>query len=352
MLEDLQVEIIDPAADPLLRAKIGALLSRCGLSYEEGIEAFIVCQANRRTVGCAGLQGNIIKCVAIDPDRRGESLSLKLMGEVLNLAQDRGFTHLFLYTRPENARLFENCGFYPLVEVSDEITLMENTPAGIHVYCRKLATLRKPGAVIGAAVMNANPFTFGHHTLVQEAAKECDWLHVFVVAEDTSLISYRDRYGMVAAGIRGIDRVTLHHGSQYSISRATFPSYFFKEKGLVGPCRTAIDLLLFRNFIAPALGITHRYVGSEPYCPVTRKYNADMKFWLYDAPTGTPVVRPIEIPRTALDDIPISASEVRRLLKVGDLERIAQLVPPTTLRILSEKYAVAGTADGNGGSQK
>jgi [citrate (pro-3S)-lyase] ligase len=329
---------IDPTSSPAEKAEICALLAKCGLNYEEGIDAFVVCRLHGRLIACAGLECNIVKCVATDPQFRGESLSLKLLSEVINLAHDRGHSHLFLYTRPENVSFFQGCGFYPLVEVPNYVSLMENTPIGIKTYCRQLAALRKDGKTIGSIVMNANPFTFGHQYLVQQAARACDWLHVFVVGEDASLISYRDRFALVQSGISGIPKVTLHPGSQYMISRATFSAYFFKDKGIVGDCFTAIDLLVFRNFIAPALGITHRYVGTEPFCPTTRKYNEDMKYWLQNGVSAAPAVHVIEIPRTVRGGNPISASEVRRLLGAGDFDRIEVLVPPATFELLHSKY--------------
>lgn len=353
MLDDLDFYTIDPAANLSLQQQIRDLLACCGLDYEEGIDAFVICAPNHRVVGCAGLEGNIVKCVAISPEWRGSSLSLKLLSEVQHLAYERGFNHLFLYTAPHNVDFFQGCGFYPLAEVPDYVALMENTPVGIRSYCARLATLRKPGTVIGSIVMNANPFTLGHHYLVSQAARACDWLHVFVVAEDASLISYRDRFSLVETGIRGIDKVTLHEGSQYMISRATFPAYFFKEKGMVGQCCTAIDLLLFRNYIAPALGVTHRYVGTEPFCPTTRKYNEDMKSWLQEAPTGAAAVTVVEIPRTIRLGSPISASEVRRLLSAGEFDRIEALVPPATLELLYDKYrTVTRSAEGPEGPGK
>lgn len=327
-----------PLEDPE-GAEVETLLALCDLDYEEGIQTFVLCRLGRRLVGCAGLQGNIVKCVATAPDLRGESLSLKLMSEVVHLALERGHTHLFLYTSPRNVSFFEGCGFYELVEVPGYVSLMENTPIGIKGYAKRLMPLRQEGEKIGCIVMNANPFTYGHQYLVKLAAQACDWLHVFVVSEDASLIAYRDRFALVQAGVAGIPRLTLHHGSEYMISRATFPDYFFKEKGVVGDCCTAIDLLLFRNYIAPALGVTHRFVGTEPFCPTTRKYNDDMKYWLQAAPSSAPSIHVIEVPRTASSGVPISASEVRRLLGRGDFSKIQSLVPPDTLGMLNDKYA-------------
>lgn len=108
---------------------------------------------------------------------------------------------------------------------------MENSRERLTRYCRQLAMYRQPGRKIGAIVMNANPFTLGHRWLVEQAASQCDWLHLFVVKEDASCFSYHDRFKLIEQGITGIDKVTLHPGSAYLISRATFPGYFLKEQG-------------------------------------------------------------------------------------------------------------------------
>lgn len=340
MTDDLQSYTIDPEREPDEREDVREFLAKCGLDYEIGVEAFVVFRRKQRLMACAGLEKNIVKCAAIDPELRGEALGLKLLTEVSHLAHERGHSHLFLYTKPDCVDFFRACGFYLLAEVPGLVALMENTPIGMKTYCDGLKRLRRPGAVIGAIVMNANPFTRGHRYLVERAAAACDCLHVFVVAEDVSLIRYRDRYALVAEGIADIPRVMLHHGSEYMVSRATFSAYFFKEKGIVGDCCTAIDLLIFRNYIAPALGITHRFVGTEPFCPTTRKYNADMQHWLRDNVSPAPAIEVVEIERTQSEDVPISASEVRRLLAADDFNHIRRLVPAATLELLETKYRV------------
>ncbi len=45
--------------------------------------------------------------------------------------------------------------------------------------------------------MNANPFTNGHRYLIQQAAAQCDWLHLFLVKEDSSRFPYEDRLDLV-----------------------------------------------------------------------------------------------------------------------------------------------------------
>jgi len=155
------------------------------------------------------------------------------------------------------------------------------------------------------------------------------------------MFSYADRYALVAAGVKDLDNLTLYPGSDYIISRATFPRYFLKEKMIIDQSWAAIDLLLFREYIAPALGITHRYVGTEPFDPLTSSYNAEMKQWLEHAAFAARPVTVVEVPRATVGDVPISATEVRRLLAQRDFSRIAALVPATTLEFLESKFPLS-----------
>lgn len=339
MDEELDIETLNPRADARGAAEVKELLRASGLDVEADIQVFVVARSRRGIVACAGLAGGVVKCVAIAAEYRGSSLALRLMNEIQHLAMDRGQSHLFLYTKPGNAALFAGCGFHKIVEVRGHACLMENTPVGIRNYCESLKVFRQPGERIGSVVLNANPFTLGHLYLVRQALRQCDWLHVFVVAEDASAIRYVDRLAMVRAGLNGIERLTVHAGSRYLISKATFPSYFIKDACLVEACGTAIDLLVFRRYIAPALGITHRFVGSEPFCRVTRKYNEDMFEWLERASEEGRPIHVVEIPRLEVAGRAVSASEVRRLLAEGDFAAMASLTPPTTLACLRAKYA-------------
>jgi [citrate (pro-3S)-lyase] ligase len=342
--EGIDVYPVVPARDPPEMPGIRDLLRRCDLDLDEGVEVFVVCALGGRVVACAGLDRNVVKCVAIEPEHQGESLSLPLITEVTNLAFERGHAHLFMYTKPSNAEVFRHCGFYDLVEYPGRVTLMENTPIGLSEYCASLGALRRPGRRIAGIVMNANPFTRGHRYLAEHAARECDWLHVFVVGEDASQFPYEDRLAMVQAGLRDLPKTTVHPGSEYIISRATFPAYFIKEKGLVGECSTALDLLLFRRFIAPSLGITHRFVGTEPFCDTTGKYNEDMKHWLPVERADCPRIEVVEVPRLAIGDRAVSASDVRRLLARGDFRALSAIVPDTTLEVLRRMQRRHGTA--------
>lgn len=295
----------------------------------------IIAEYQQRLVGCGAIAGNVLKCIAIDPSLQGEGLSLKLLTELLTLAYELGRSELFLFTKPSNVALFSGAGFWPIAQAGDRAVLLENSRERLVRYCRQLAMYRQPGRKIGAIVMNANPFTLGHRWLVEQAARQCDWLHLFVVKEDASCFSYHDRFTLIEKGIAGIDKVTLHPGSAYLISRATFPGYFLKDQGAVDDSHSQIDLKLFRERLAPALQITHRFVGTEPLCSLTRSYNQRMKV-LLEAPGDTPPVKVVELARIEQNGAPISASRVRELYRQRNWQAVAALVPPGTLTFLMQ----------------
>ena len=174
----------------------------------------------------------------------------------------------------------------------------------------------------GVVVMNCNPFTLGHRYLIEQAAKQVERLFVMVVREDCSLFAYAERKAMVEQGVAHLENVTVIDGSEYAISQATFPTYFLKRLDDAADTQMLLDLDLFRRHIAPALGATVRFVGTEPTDRLTRRYNELMHEVLTD-------VR--EISRLEKDGNAVSASRVRKAMEQGDMSTIRQLVPPTTL---------------------
>ena len=174
----------------------------------------------------------------------------------------------------------------------------------------------------GCIIMNCNPFTLGHRYLIEQAAKQVERLYVMVVREDCSLFAYTERKAMVEQGVADIENVSVIDGSDYAISRATFPTYFLKRLDNAADTQMLLDLDLFRRHIAPALGATVRFVGTEPTDQLTRRYNQLMHEVLKD-------VR--EINRLEKDGNAVSASRVRKAMEEGDMNTIRQLVPPTTL---------------------
>jgi len=316
-------------------AKVEEFLDKNELDMSPDIEVFVTIKDEDDMIACGGLAGKVLKCIAVDNDRRGQGLILKVVTHLLNAALVRDRKELFLFSTPKNIDFFQDCGFNLIEECDGEVILMENTK-NLKKYQDKLTTLKKEGETIGAIVMNANPFTTGHRYLVEEASKRSDWLHLFVVREDASEFKFADRIELIKKGIAHLKNVTLHEGSDYIISKATFPTYFIKDKGQVNELHAKLDLNVFRNQLAPYLGITHRFVGTEPYCKVTNNYNKNMKKILADPSGKSNPIEVIEIERIEFADQPISASRVRALLKDKNYEELESIVPLSTYEFLME----------------
>lgn len=327
-----QFSVITPS-HPTQYAQAIEFLSQHALVFDADIDAIVLGWEDNNIIACGAIAGNVLKSIAISPAHQGTGISLTLMTELVHLAYELGRTSLFLYTKPDNKTLFSQSGFYTIAEAQDAI-LMENSPNRLAHYCQHLQRTRVPGNKIGAIVMNANPFTLGHRYLVEQAAQQCDALHLFLVKEDCSQFSFTERYLLVKNGTQDLPNVILHEGSDYVISRATFPSYFLKDSGVINRNHTEIDLQLFRQHLAPALGITHRFVGSEPFDRVTQDYNQQMKQQLMQPQNNTPRIDVIEIPRLTIDGEAISATRVRAAWAKQDWNEIAKWVLPTTLDFL------------------
>ncbi|MDP4127875.1 MAG: [citrate (pro-3S)-lyase] ligase, partial [Bacillota bacterium] len=124
---------------------------------------------------------------------------------------------------------------------------------------------------------------------------------------------------------------------EYIISSATFPSYFLREEGERLRAYADIDASIFGKYFCKHLNITSRYVGEEPFCKVTKVYNEALKNVLPGY--GVEVH---EVPRKVFENIAISASRVRVLLKEGDaqsqLHQLDGLLPQVTLEFLATNY--------------
>lgn len=187
--------------------------------------------------------------------------------------------------------------------------------------------------VIGAAVMNCNPFTLGHRYLIESAAGQCDLLIIFVVEEDKSVFPFADRLKLVEAGTKDIPNVTVIPSGKFVLSSLTFSEYFNKSELQDRVIDTSLDVTVFAQDIAPCLNITKRFAGEEPFDAVTRQYNETMRRILPQYG-----IEFSEIPRKGLDSQPISASRVRKLLDEKKFDELKKLVPITTFDYLMEKF--------------
>lgn len=362
----MEIQTLNPTT-PRQRQRIEAFLKRNGLRFDDMHYYAAVTDDDGEMIAGGGLKGNVIKCVAVDDAHKGEAIANTLISHLIAHANEEGHSNVMLFTKPKNRQLFESLSFRLLAE-APEAVLMETGIGGICNTVEQLKKIKKEGEVCkennqeckkeektnlnittpqhlnpspphhhntttplrGVVVMNCNPFTLGHRYLIEQAAKQVERLFVMVVREDCSLFAYAERKAMVEQGVAHLKNVTVIDGSEYAISQATFPTYFLKRLDDAADTQMLLDLDLFRRHIAPALGATVRFVGTEPTDQLTRRYNQLMHEVLAD-------VR--ETARLEKEGNAVSASRVRKAMEQGDMSTIRQLVPPTTLPYIIARLA-------------
>ena len=305
-------------------------LRRADLEPDANVEKTVLVWDNGELIATGSRQGSLLKCIAVDEARQGEGITATLITALRQEAFEAGQRHLFLYTKPQNEFMFSSLFFYPIAR-SGKVLLMESKKEGIREFVTGLPKAAEAGR-IGAAVMHCNPFTLGHRYLVEAAAKNCGHLYVFVLSEAGAMFSPEDRMEMVKAGTADIPNVTVLPTGPYLISSATFPSYFLKDKEKLPEIQCLLDIEVFTRYFAPRFGITHRFVGSEPFSPSTAMYNEALKTYLPAA--GIAVT---ELPRMEKNGAAVSARAVRALLEAGEKEKAAAMLPETTVEILKNK---------------
>lgn len=344
-----------------VRRRVEAFLTANGLRLAP-LDRYVVVTRDEdgdEILAGGGLDGNVIKCVAVSESARSEGLMNILVSRLIVIAREEGRESVKAFTKPENEGIFKSLGFGLLASAPKAI-LMENGRGGLPEYRKYLESLARPGRN-GAIVMNANPFTKGHRYLVEQAASQVDNLYVIVVKEDRSRFPYVERKAMIEAGCAGLDNVVVCEGSDYAISAATFPTYFLKKLDDATDTQIALDLDLFVNHIAQPLGVTVRFAGSEPEDALTRRYNELMAEILPG--TSVAVVRQdhqpdpelvkgsalrqarrpidfVEIPRLEQNGNPISATSLRRALDKGNLKEAMEYIPESSI-----PYLVADLAE-------
>lgn len=303
-------------------------LDSLGLRYEENVESSILFLEDGEISASGSREGNVLKCIGVSPSLQGSGLAVKLISLLAGDAAAAGYGQLFMYTKPENIRFFSQLGFYEVAK-TEESCIMDSRRNGVERFVSGVR--RFDGGETGCVVMNCDPMTKGHLYLIEKAAGLCDNLYVFVLSAHKGLFPAQTRFGMVRSSVEHLKNVTVERGGEYIVSPASFPDYFIRDSKRAEDINCRLDLELFAERIAGPLGITKRFVGTEPLCPATAKYNRQMKRRL-----GQSGIEVVEIQRLCQDGGPISAGRVRRLLEQGKTAQAEALVPEKVRRCLRE----------------
>lgn len=302
------------------------------LKYED-VDYTSIIEDNDEIIATCSKKNNIIKCFAVSEAYQGQGLSNILITDITNKLFEEKIYHNFIFTKPSNNFLFQGLGYKIIVE-TDKVSLLETGNNNIYSALRSIKKDYgiKSDKRYAALIMNCNPFTLGHKYIVERASKENDNVIIFVVEEDRSSFPFKTRFQLIKEGVKELNNVTVIPGGEYIISSATFPNYFLRKDDDVLKEYTKIDGSIFGEYFCKELNIVKRYIGSEPYCTVTNTYNETLQEILPKYGVEVNLVERYEVDHEA-----ISASKVRELLKIGDMEGIKELVPDTTFRFLTSE---------------
>ncbi len=322
-IEEINLDNVDNKKDVM------KFLNQFDLEYENDIDYSIAVYNNGSIVATASKSKNVLKCFAILEDYQGLGLTNTLIKKIEDRMFKEGLYHFFIFTPSYNRQIFSSVGYKEII-TSNGITILENGNRQIETF---LTRLKKENNISdhqkACIVMNGNPFTLGHQFLIEEASSDNDELIVFVVRENKSSFPFDIRIRLIKEGTKHLENVRVIETGPYLISQITFPTYFLKKNIDVVKIQTNIDCDIFLKYYKPIFNINKRYIGTEPYCEITKTYNQMMKETL--PKNGVEV---IEICRKKIEDDCISASKVRTYIKNNQLNEIKSLVPKSTYEFL------------------
>lgn len=308
-----------------------SLLKEQGLRPVSGIPIYGIFREGQ-LVATGAIDGDILKCIAVSDEEKGGATLHELISGLLSLVYEQGPRTVFVYTKPAAVGAFRALGFHEIERGTPQPVFMENR-ASFPVYLANLQEGAFPTAQkIGAIVLNANPLTRGHLSLIQRALEEVEALYLFIVSEDRSAFSTKDRKRWLLRAVRDDSRIQVRETGPYLISSQTFPNYFLREDSQQTEVQAGLDARIFALHIAPALGIRYRFVGEEPFSASTNTYNRVMDRVFQQVGEVTLRI----LPRLRSDGIAISASAVRKNCTEGNFDAMEKVLPDFVFQDLKQ----------------
>lgn len=298
------------------------------LSYDNDIDFTLNAYVFEEVVATVSVAKNIIKALAISDAYQGQSLANTLISKAVNYIYEQGYDNVFVFTKPSNSSIFKMMFFKEIISTS-HISLLEYG-SSINSFLESIKQqYNLYDSEYAAIVVNCNPMTKGHLYLIEQCALENEHVLVFVVEEDLSYFAFEDRFYIVEKECAKFSNVTVVPSTKYLISTQTFPTYFIKDHIDRDEKSIELDLKIFAKYFMKIFNIKIRYVGSEPYSPLTNQYNQAMKKYLSNVK---------EIVRKKDGEEFISATKVRELIAQKDLNALKRIVPPTSFKVICDKY--------------
>lgn len=315
---------------------VSDFLAKFDLQYDVDVDTTLYIEDNNKIIGTISKSKHIIKCLAVDPSYQSENLASKLITKIIEILQSENIFYYQVFTKPIYENLFKSMGFQLLAK-SDKIIAMEAGNPNIYTTINNLKNQIRLQygedifkTKIASIVMNANPLTNGHLFLIEKASKENDLVLVFILEEEKSLFTFKERFALAYAATRLYSNVMILPSTRYIISKDTFPNYFLKEVNEHTKEYAKIDVRIFKDYFMTELSIDNRYVGSETD-PLMKIYNDTLEEELGE--------KLIVVERLKDNEEIISASLVRKLILDNQVEESLKYLPKGThFLIISMAY--------------
>lgn len=310
------------------REKVKNFLKDFDLKLEPNLDLTLYYEENNEIIGTVSKEGYIIKCLAVDKSFQGQNIASLLISEIVSRILYEGSNYYQVFTKRIYLDTFLNLGFSEIYS-TNSTSVLECSSYTIDDCLREsIKRIDFYTDDIASVVVNCNPMTKGHLYLIEKASKEHDHVFVFVLEEDKSYFSFKERLTLVYLGTRHLSNVTILPSTKYMISSLTFPSYFIKEETKKNLEYAKVDAGIFKKYFMKYYKIKYRYVGEEA-SEIMYIYNETLKEVLKD---NLIVVK-------RLDNI--SASVVRNLIVEGKIIEATEYIPESNkelfLRIVEEK---------------
>jgi len=308
---------------------ISIFLESLGIKFEADIDYSVVYKEDDKILASASKSKNILKCFGVDKSLQGENITSVMLTALVNKLCEEEIFHYFLFTKKNNEDVFTSLGF-KLLYRGELSSLLEN---GIYSIDDKLDTMKKDFNISGensAIVLNCNPYTKGHRYIIEEASKKSKTLLLFIVQEDRSVFSFKDRFEIVKEGVKDIKNAVVIPGGEYIISSASFPTYFLKKKEEMVLSQAQIDAGIFGKYFCSKFNIKDRYVGQEPLDFVTNQYNNALLEELNKFGVKLHIIERLKLGETI-----VSASSVRKLIKEDKISEAFKLLPEAAINFLN-----------------
>lgn len=303
-----------------------SFLHKNNLEYEFDINSSILVYDEEKIIATASVANNVMKCFLVHEDYKNQNITNLMFQHLVNELKGRNIYNYFVFTSPENEKIFTSLNMKKIVETMNTV-LLEGGDYITEVLHELKLEYKVSNNKKAAVIINANPMTLGHVFLVETAAKENDEVLVFVVSEDLSVFPFKDRMKIIQESLSHLDNVIILPTLSYLVSKLTFPKYFLDEDQLIQEEQTLVDVLVYKQYYKKIFNINRRYLGEEPFSYNTSKYNQVLKDYLN--------LHIKIIPRKEINHKAISASLVRNLIKTNKLGKIKEYVPVATYNYLT-----------------